>query len=188
LVFDGTLLHGAPAHDFLKNSEAKAQTNNDNDEAPSIRVTFLVNLWGDTKPANVHPLPQKIRQELSLLPAVDLVTPLLSEKKVIPVLRLEKEDDLPEALRQRMELPFVSSVSGAIWEEKLNYKEENDGEGEEREGLVVVSFPPPPNDHDTFLLSFGAGLQAYLDYLKQQNEGGDQGSEGQRQQNENGYV
>ena len=81
---------------------------------------------------------------------------------------LEKEDDLPAHLRHRIELPFVSK--GATWEDQLscNDKGNNDDDNDNNnDGLVVVLFPPPPvasDGMDTFIVQFGPGLQAYMDY------------------------
>jgi hypothetical protein len=96
-------------------------------------------------------------------------------RREIPVISLEKEDDLPSQCRRRIELPFVSK--GATWEDQLSCKDkgendnDDDGDGNDEDdnggGLVVVLFPPPPvasAGMDTFIIQFGPGLQAYMDY------------------------
>jgi hypothetical protein len=92
-------------------------------------------------------------------------------------MQINTEDDLPEKSQLRIELPFVSKGTDIIWENELDKdftqrmaevkvgEDEDDADGEENDsGLVVVTFPPPPSCHDTILLSFGPGMQAYLDH------------------------
>ena len=57
LVFDGRLLHGAPAHHALRPlvTERKNDT-----EKHKVRVTFLVNIWLSGRPSGVKPLPPDI--------------------------------------------------------------------------------------------------------------------------------
>lgn len=154
LVFDGSLLHGAPAHSMMKPTHESGLT----DETPSVRVTFLVNVWKDRRPASVYPLGPEIRQTLQHLQsppvAIDETFDMLPQQ--VPSIAYEKEEDIPESIRNRIELPFVTK--GITWEDTI---EEGDDEG----GLVVITFPPPPtNDDSTFLIRFGPSLQAYLDY------------------------
>ena len=57
------------------------------------------------------------------------------------------------------------------------YSSSNDVEEdmeEEDTGLVVVTFPPPPSSHDTILVSFGPGMQAYLDHPQTDWDGTDE--------------
>lgn len=187
LVFDGKLLHGAPAHHCLRtitddrstpiypSSPVTAENVTAMPSKPT-RITFLVNIWKQ-KPAKVQPLPNNIREVLmtmkqpGLLQSVDFDA-FLMFKRDIPVITLEKEEDLPEHLRNRIELPFVSQ--GATWEDQLtsrgNLTDNNDEGDDDNGGLVVVTFPPPPstststNNNDTMIVKFGPGLQAYLDY------------------------
>lgn len=194
LVFDGKLLHGAPAHPALRTTAAVDTTSpaardssivtetNTVASSDTKRITFLVNIWKQ-KPANVHSLPNDIREVLvtiqpqSLLKNHELDKFVMSRRE-IPIIPLEKEDDLPAHLRRRIELPFVSK--GATWEDQLSCKDKgnNDDDDDDHEndenddennngGLVVVLFPPPPVASaamDTFIVHFGPGLQAYMDY------------------------
>jgi hypothetical protein len=190
LLFDGTLLHGAPAHALLK----ATKTTDDDDDEPSIRVTFLVNVWKDRRPASVLPLDNDIRQKLIGLNAVSLEDPLIMTKESVPLTALEKEDDIPEPLRQRIELPFVTK--GITWEDQLNVsKGDDDDDDNDDGGLVVVTFPPSHMDHDTALFTFGPGLQAYLDYVaedKRQEKEQEQAflpeDKRQEKEQESGYV
>lgn len=178
LVFDGSLLHGAPAHSMLK--PTPESTDSKDDETPSVRVTFLVNVWKDRRPASVHPLEPEIRQKLQQLqsPPVALDETLEMRPQPVPSIAYEKEEDIPESIRNRIELPFVAK--GITWEDTI---EEGDDEG----GLVVITFPPPPTNDSTFLMRFGPSLQAYLDYT-----GGENGSVApnpeEDQHLESGYV
>jgi hypothetical protein len=211
LVFDGELLHGAPAHNELRdipsdhsmtadlatidntseNGDSKLTTN-------EVRVTFLVNVW-KRKPAKVQPLPNEIRDVLLGKTQPSLLQHLESDqiamiKKEIPMVDLETDEDLPEQVRHRIELPFVSK--GATWEDQLMKNDESldddktsdDEDGDEGGGLVVITCPPPPSADcadDTMLVKFGAGLQAYLDYPQRESSPEDEKME---MQHETGYV
>jgi hypothetical protein len=154
----------------------------------SIRVTFLVNIWKERRPANVHVLDDSIRQSIlentALVhskdhPAVlevdsSTVTveyPLMMNPLTVQRFLLQTEDNLPKDLQVRIQLPFVS--------DKVLVGEMDDciTEGNEANGLVVVTFPPPPTD-DTILVNFGPGMQAYLDYVEEINECNDVGRSG----------
>ena len=184
LVFDGTLLHGAPADPLLKPYEASNKKSpsppppngTEGKEESGVRVTFLVNIWKDRRPANVHILDDDIRQKLLVMSSPLLESPLVMTEKPIPKAEITKEEELPEPLRHRLELPFVSK--GATWEDQLNIGEDDEG------GLVVITFPPPPTE-DTLLVTFGQGLQAYLDYPNPNEEGRKQE---RPEQHETGYV
>jgi hypothetical protein len=192
LVFDGRLLHGAPAHPDLKStllvdqSPPTGSAHVDHETVSpecSIRVTFLVNIWKQ-RPAKVQQLPEDIRV-LLLKAASTSSAPILGKdaltmnKKNISVFSLNSLGDLPKKLQHRIVLPFVSK--GATWEDQFvsrtvdseRSKYEDDEESEEimeesdDEGLVVITFPPPPMTsemNDTLLMKFGPGLQAYLDH------------------------
>jgi predicted metalloenzyme YecM len=71
LVFDGRLLHGAPAHRALLRhrgcNSSREDGNDTNDESvltTSLRVTLLVNIWLSGKPACVDVLPESIRSKV----------------------------------------------------------------------------------------------------------------------------
>lgn len=193
ICFDGRLLHGAPYHPSLLSSSSSNspplnngpvcegtihpsnQTINDPTDAPTtplLRVTFLVNIWNDRRPANVHALDDAIRNSIVSLPhfegtfgeTIDLSSLALSGSGLsltpldIPKVSFESEDDMPEALHDRIELPFVS-ILGEDNDEDDDDERQNYGAG----STVVVTFPPPPTD-DCILVTFGPGLQAYVDY------------------------
>lgn len=157
LVFDGRLLHGAPAHHALR-SMTSGESNEKMDE---FRVTFLVNIWDGRKPCDVEALSTEVRQKVRAAGKKKTLSKILQQSKptattdfenrLIESVRLDKEEDLPEAIRGRIELPFVSK--GATWISRVRGN-----------GLVVVTFPPPPTQAETIRVKFGAGLQAYLEY------------------------
>ena len=179
LVFDGHLLHGAPAHELLRPhhfGDDNDESSNDSkkDEASTDRVTFLVNLWMDRKPAKVHPLDstiqQLLRQRQHPVTTADSTTSILWSStrldmtpRTIHSSTLSTEQDLPKKLRQRIELPFV--CKGITWD---------DDDLDDDHGLVVITFPPPSvksvEEPDTHLITFGPSMQAYIDY-KQQHSG-----------------
>jgi hypothetical protein len=67
LLFDGTLLHGAPAHLALREAST-VECSHPNVRALTggcePRVTFLVNLWSNHKPVGVATLPSDVRRDL----------------------------------------------------------------------------------------------------------------------------
>jgi hypothetical protein len=167
ICFDGRLLHGAPYHPSLLPSETT-----DSAEAATgsvFRVTFLVNIWNHRRPASVRVLDDAIRkcildlpQPKSLLEESQRIlrsedgasTKLTMTPLAIPSVAFDEEETLPKDCQDRIELPFVSNLKG---------DDDDDDYGLEGSGMVVVTFPPPPMD-DCVLVTFGRGLQAYLDY------------------------
>ena len=162
LVFDGRLLHGAPAHHALRQFTADAVSKKDTEESLSlqVRVTFLVNIWPHGQPSALKRLPTDLRKlvrqagkhKKGLRISSQKVTQF--ESRRIECVDLEKEDDLPEPIRGRIELPFVSM--GATWIDRTQGTD-----------IFVVTFPPPPTGEDTVKVRFGPGLQAYLEYKAQ---------------------
>lgn len=155
LVFDGRLLHGAPNAEemhksFLASDEEKQQ------QTPDIRVTLLVNIWANRKPAGVNPLDSQIRTMLNGRQPQNQVgeeattsISLFQKHSVESV--VVKEEEGQEVAVDRIELLFV--CKGITWE----------SEDDESTGLVVVTCPPPEHKGDTVYVRFGPGLQAYLD-------------------------
>ena len=174
LVFDGRLLHGAPAHADLRSSylstggdDAKTREK-EKKESPAMRVTLLVNIWADRKPAGVHPLDQNIRDAIKkTIPKkvfkkkTDFAQIGDFEKIDIPERVVETEEDGEDDSR-RIQLPFV--CKGITWE-----SEDDDSTS----GLVIVTCPPPEHLSDTVYIRFGPGLQAYLDQPYDAIEEGD---------------
>jgi hypothetical protein len=191
ICFDGRLLHGAPYHPSLLPSSSPwsnkddacegtvpppiNQNRDDSREAsgtPLFRVTFLVNVWNDRRPSNVHALDDKIRDSILSLPQLERISEeegalsflaqpgsgLPMTPLAIPRVSYEIEDDLPEALKDRIKLPFVSNLGADDDDDDVIVDEKHEGGS-----TVVVTFPPPPTD-DCVLVTFGPGLQAYMDY------------------------
>lgn len=181
IVFDGSLLHGAPAHSMLKPNANCDATDDEGSTTPSIRVTFLVNVWKDRRPASVHPLAPQIRQKLQLLqsPSAAINDTFAMVPQTVPTISYETEEDIPQSIRNRIELPFVTK--GITWEDTI---EDGDDEG----GLVVSTFPPPLTDDSTFLVRFGPSLQAYLDYTGSEDPVPKNPEEQQQHEIESGYV
>lgn len=173
LLFDGRLLHGAPASDELRQQQQATG------EQPlsGIRVTFLVNVWQNPRPSGINPIDQSVRDAINQSGEAGSST-FEMEKTTIPCLELMSEDDLPESCRDRLELPFVSK--GATWV--------ND---DDSSNLILVTFPAPlHDDSDTINVKFGPGMQAYLDYNEEEEE--DDDDDGQQSSNTGphleGYV
>lgn len=163
LVFDGRLLHGAPAHHALRPlvTERKNDT-----EKHKVRVTFLVNIWLSGRPSGVKPLPPDIWQHVRESREDSRVRELTSDhlnfdKRCVENIYIVDEKQLNPKIRGRIELPFVSK--GATWVE----------DEEEGGGLVLVTFPPPEHQADTITIrvKFDKGLQPYLDYENDSEEG-----------------
>ena len=166
LVFDGRLLHGAPSHKDLRNTYDPSSANaNENEASNQERVTLLVNVWANRKPAGVNPLSNEIRKVIKKNTKKMDVSSSKSPafvQKAIETIELEddkqsREDEKEEtesspAVKDRIELPFV--CKGITWE----------SEDDDSAGLVVVTCAPPKHQSDTIRVRFGPGLQAYLDH------------------------
>jgi hypothetical protein len=119
-------------------------------------------MWANGQPSVVKRLPTDLRRLVRQAGKHKKGLRISSQKVIefesrkIECVDLEKEDDLPEPIRGRIELPFVSK--GATW---IGRRQGTD--------LFVVTFPPPPTAEDTVKVRFGPGLQAYLEY-KAQND------------------
>ena len=148
LVFDGRLLHGAPACEAMCRSESDA-------ESIGTRVTFLVNLWQYAKPCGINSLDptvqDTIKQSVEKL-ETKAVGDLDMELTKIERLELTDEEGLRPEHCDRIILPFVSK--GATWVE----------DDEQGPNLVLVTFPPPRHESDIVCVKFGPGMQAYLEY------------------------
>lgn len=151
LVFDGKLLHGAPSHADLRRFYHKSDKS---EEKSHLRVTLLVNIWANRKPAGVHSLSPTIQDSVKKLRKnIELTGPLHLVKWPIETMELEDEGwEGKKERKERIELPFV--CKGITWE----------SEDDESSGLVVVTFPPAPHCSDTIRMRFGAGMQAYMDH------------------------
>ena len=173
IVFTGTLLHGAPSNRFLRPMEdiqsyQRDDMETDVSEERLSRVTFLVNLWMDRRPSKVDPLSLEIRSKLPQpeeptlwIKDETIIDTFMTPRKISDV-TIEEESDLPKELQKRIELPFVTK--GITWAEDQD-------EDEDDEGLVVITFPPPPiKEADSILVKFGPGMQAYLDYKQEEEE------------------
>jgi len=185
ICFDGRLLHGAPYHPSLlsPSSSPTISANEGNGSAipesdviareesvtPIFRVTFLVNIWKDRRPASVNLLDDNIREHILQLPQLETIldendalrfekgNEVLMNPLDIPKVLFAEEAELPEGARDRIELPFVSNLNE---EDEDEDDEDNNQKGD---STVVVTFPPPHTD-DCVLVTFGPGLQAYIDY------------------------
>lgn len=158
LLFDGRLLHGAPAHPDLLLGEARDKTN-----LKGYRVTFLVNLWQETKPKIVNRLSSDIRDELLNDWKENGLGnhgsfEITMENEDIASISVLSEDDLPVDRRVRIILPFVSE--GATWIE----------DGDDGPDLVLMTFACPKHNFDTVNVAFGPGMQSYLEYIEDDND------------------
>lgn len=134
IVFDGSLLHGAPANQGLKYC---AQ----NKVAQCDRITFLVNVWCGHHPAGVQRLPQAISSKLSALESAenaDSCSAVLPNPIDLTVISGEAFRDESEMMR----LPFVGSDS--TW-----------GNETDDENRTYVLMPPlPSTNQKTYRIDF----------------------------------
>jgi hypothetical protein len=144
-LFDGRLLHGAPASEAMLHPSIRETT------SKGYRVTFLVNLWKSYSPCGVKVLSESIRQTLLATEVSEALESVEMENEHIETLEINSENDLPENFKERLLLPFVSK--GATW---------IDDDTEEE--LMLVTFAPAAHTHDTVHVKFGPGMQAYLEY------------------------
>jgi hypothetical protein len=163
LVFDGRLLHGAPACSatmMMKNHNEERNENEFRTDS-GCRITFLVNIWRNRKPSGISPLNSSIRQHIErklnmqehvLLSSITLER-LIIEKRIIA----DENDFLPEN-GQRIILPFVSK--GATWIDD----NDDDDKDFQNSNLVLVTFPPPHHECETLYVHFGPGMEAYLEH------------------------
>ncbi|GKY92836.1 hypothetical protein MPSEU_000253200 [Mayamaea pseudoterrestris] len=155
IVFDGSLLHGAPSHYALRKPSRDETTSATDIE---YRITFLVNLWIGHHPAGVQPLDDRIRTHvMSHHETASISNPISFDNLAFAALLVAEHnvsalEDLDEAKRERIHLPFLSK--GATWESR-----------DDAELLVVSTFIPPQmqGEESTCLYKFDAGLEALVD-------------------------
>ena len=201
LVFDGRLLHGAPAHEkLLRQSVGVDEESTEKDENP-LRVTFLVNIWKSGKPAGVNILPDYIRSRIkssaSSGPTASFrsIMPLEFQHRGVSQLSVPTNSSFVE---EKIVLPFVSNGYGdddevdveeeSEEEDGLTREEQsggssntnddeviNDDDYEEEDGELVLVLPPfdMPEKADTIILSFEKGNVARLVRDGAFNEQGD---------------
>ena len=182
LVFDGRLLHGAPAHEkLLRQSVGVDEESTEKDENP-LRVTFLVNIWKSGKPAGVNILPDYIRSRIkssaSSGPTASFrsIMPLEFQHRGVAQLSVPTNSSFVE---EKIVLPFVSNGYGdddevdveeeSEEEDGLTREEQSGGSSntnddevikdddyEEEDGELVLVLPPfdMPEKADTIILSF----------------------------------
>ena len=133
LVFDGRLLHGAPAHPALlrkkcenTTTDKKEQSGDDSDNSCSLRVTFLVNIWQSGRPAGVTILSETIRSKIKeaaggAQETIQVEKPLEFQQRHVSRLKVgksltksfENNDVINLNNSEMIILPFVSQ--GATW-------------------------------------------------------------------------
>lgn len=205
IVFDGRLLHGAPSHYALRpynnsnnNNHHHCENHNNNEisnnniactneEGQEIRITFLVNLWLNHKPAGIFVLPNNIRetlkgtsltrnkklsyslynqQEMKFIPSC-IKTIIMNEEDVVTDTAASSNND-NNTLSGRIELPFVGGKD-VTWGSSNDDPDNEDEHEDDNAPLIVMTYPPPFNyESGTTLIQFSAGLEAYLDYTEEE--------------------
>lgn len=190
-MFDGRLLHGAPAcRSLLRPGDVDKQNreiNGGDDEArSSLRVTFLVNIWKSGRPAGVDILPWTIRDEIRSVASETMTSfrgamPLEFQWRHASKLSVNSSgDDRTKPVDgKNIVLPFVSAGATGIGGEEADMNEEDCREAEEREHrekdeeeeddgdlfLVLPPFATPEyleEKSDTIVLSFDDRNRAQL--------------------------
>jgi hypothetical protein len=144
LVFDGRMLHGAPAHPGLRQSIVDPTF-------PKERITFLVNIWIGYRPCDATTLPNDIREKLNGVPTS---CSFMNEPFVfVPDRNIATFDVCSNEGAKRIQLPFVGGES--------TWADPEDHDGEE----LVVSIVLPPKDMlevSTALLRFEGDNEAFI--------------------------
>lgn len=148
IVFDGRLLHGAPANSYLRQDPEKIKLENDTDiksqTYKDIRVTFLVNIWLKRRPSKVEVLPSTVRDKIQTAAPAPI-----DDSSTFSWHNVDSNDDMSNMINMvqrnssiinvigsagnkgtRMRLPFVST--GATW-----IDDEKSDEGREETGLMI---------------------------------------------------
>lgn len=149
IAFDGSLLHGVPAHLDLVQSRTIAASQED---GCAKRVTFLVNLWPrDKKPAGVKPLPNFVRSSISTssttsFPLVELVP----DDSALRSIKLKRDT---ACSYKEIEIPFLGG--NTTW-----------GKDEDEAHTVVVAMIPTQQDESSHvtLYEYGPNLEAFMQY------------------------
>jgi hypothetical protein len=167
LVFDGRLLHGAPAHTGLRRRPAASPPPDDNDGSvtpataittgPKLRITFLVNIWVGHRPCDAMILPNEIRERLvhGVGPPPGGDPAFLTTKE--PFVFVPNHHDVAEfhvdgkneagADHDRIELPFVggsSTWAGDTTDDGDGGDNDDDDDDSGEDELVVSMVLPPP--------------------------------------------
>lgn len=171
LVFDGRLLHGAPAHTGLRRRRLAASPPPDDDNngdgrvatataittgPTKLRITFLVNIWVGHRPCDAMILPDEIRERLvhGVGPPPGVDPAFLTMKE--PFVFVPNHQDVAEfhvdgkneaaADHDRIELPFVggSSTWAVDTSEDGDGGDDNDDDDSGEDELVVSMVLPPP--------------------------------------------
>ena len=181
VVFDGRLLHGAPAHYGLRlgrqvlspttttpSTLSIIKDSDSNNINQSMRITFLVNIWINHKPAAVETLPDTIRQALNACSSHDYITTMLRKtwphwfEGPIPVATVTINADTTVLDTDRIELPFVGGK--ATWG---NGDDENDEDDDDAYTVLSTYLPPLAHwaldrENDSLLVQFEPGFEALL--------------------------
>jgi hypothetical protein len=179
-VFDGRLLHGAPSHYALRRylsddkdrkPNIKIDTSNNDKNESEIRITFLVNVWINHKPAGVNKLPEEIRTAViastndgTQSDYIKLNNNITFHNYPIQHVQMNNVGSLPQSLQGYISLPFVGGKD-------TTWTDDND---DESEALIVRTYPPQLQsvaNASTILIQFtNPDMEAYLDYASNHNE------------------
>ncbi|GMI13862.1 hypothetical protein TrVE_jg10924 [Triparma verrucosa] len=148
VVFNGKLLHGAVDDEEFKGFHQ-------GEEEDDCRVTFLVNVWINSRPA-IEGLTASDR---------DLIGPAVTTTEFVKdtsshVVKIGEENLAGEGIT----LPFVGA--GETWDE------EGEEEGEGEEGGLVLAMPSLPGkaESDNVVIKFEEGYEARLVYMGEEGE------------------
>ena len=196
ISFQGDLLHGAPVQ-WLEGDQEDQE-----EEKPSKpskmaaskgagqqqRVTFLLNVWSDHRPAEVLPLPDEVLAAMTLVsPGASLPGCILSAHELPVEMSVSLADAKGETDRAGdfFTIPFISEASA--W-----------GKDEDEQGLVCVVWVPEstqagrlPSEPSTVLIKYlhddcAASLmyedddEEWEDEDEDEEEGGWKGAEGDK--------
>jgi len=149
LVFDGRLLHGAPAHPRLRRDVDKLSLTRCYDD---MRVTFLVNVWMNGKPLDAIELNEKTRKLLKSRskPCFDIeITSQGADFNDLHISSFAMNEVNQCGKNGKIFLPFISAEAAWI-------------DHESGTGTYVSMYPPDRHESLTFRIDYGSNFVAHI--------------------------
>lgn len=149
IAFDGRLLHGAPAHQALR----QRGTNT----FPNQRITFLVNIWVGHQPCDTTELPAQIRQKLCSFAN----TELMNRDDWLDFVRQTAIDEVVVSgslQKERIQLPFVGGSS--TWADQ--YLDEHQASEDETSFVNVIAPSQDALKSPSVKVIYSTGNEAFI--------------------------
>uniref|UniRef100_A0A7S2L7H2 Uncharacterized protein n=1 Tax=Leptocylindrus danicus TaxID=163516 RepID=A0A7S2L7H2_9STRA len=149
LVFDGRLLHGAPAHPRLRRDVDKSSLTRCYDD---VRVTFLVNVWMNDKPLDAIELNEETRKLLKsrAKPCSDIeIINQGAEFNDLHISSFAMNEVNQCGKDGKILLPFISAEAAWV-------------DDESGAGTYVSMYPPERHESLTFRIDYGPNFEAQI--------------------------